>query len=378
MQLFSILLGIPLGVAFTFYFRSFFKRMLLVFGADVRKKPVKIGLWVAAGAVGALCIDFLGFGGIIVLHLFAFAALLQFVNFLVKKIARKKYAEGCKIWKTIYGCGFLPILLTAVLVVGGYINLHNVVKTNYTVYTTKTVREEGYRVALLADTHFGVSLDYQGLLEVCEEVTAQEPDLVVLCGDIVDDSTTKKQMREVFSALASIQSEFGTFFVYGNHDRPSSYGIDYAFTADELVSTIEGLGIKILQDEIYRVADDLVLVGREDRSVERNGEKRLSIDALLTGVNKDAFILTLDHQPHEYKENGKAGTDLILSGHTHGGQLFPLQFVQKLFQMNDEVYGKKRIDSNTVGIVTSGVAGWRYPIKTAAPAEYVIVDIKNK
>ena len=72
------------------------------------------------------------------------------------------------------------------------------------------------------------------------------------------------------------------------------------------------------------------------------------------------------------------GTDLLLSGHTPGGQLFPINYVQEWIPFNDGVYGRYDIDDDTVAIITSGFATWSYPSKTAAPAEYVIVDIKEK
>jgi predicted MPP superfamily phosphohydrolase len=115
-------------------------------------------------------------------------------------------------------------------------------------------------------------------------------------------------------------------------------------------------------------------VGREDRSVS----KRKPLQALMETVDHDSFVLTLDHQPCEYKENGKYGSDLVLSGHTHGGQLFPINYLQMLIPFNDGVYGRYQIDADTQAIVTAGFATWNYPSKTAAAAEYVIIDIRSK
>ena len=198
--------------------------------------------------------------------------------------------------------------------------------------------------------------------------------MVILCGDIVDNNTTREEMFQIFKALGTVESEFGIFYVHGNHDRPFGFaGFESEFTEKELINTIEENGIKILKDEIYEIAPDFVLAGREDRS-----EKRISTAELLKNVDENKFILTLDHQPREYAETAATATDLVLSGHTHGGQLWPLKQVQEIFKMNDEVYGCGYIDEDTQYIVTSGIAGWAYPIKTAAPAEYVIIDIEGK
>ena len=96
----------------------------------------------------------------------------------------------------------------------------------------------------------------------------------------------------------------------------------------------------------------------------------------MEGVDKDDFILVLDHQPKEYKENEANGTDLLLSGHTHGGQIWPGNIIFNILKFDDAVYGETVGENGSFrAFVTSGVAGWGYPVKTAAPAEYVIIDI---
>lgn len=148
------------------------------------------------------------------------------------------------------------------------------------------------------------------------------------------------------------------------------------FTAEELERTIELNNITILQDDVVRINGDLVLIGREDAGMGRRNGGRLSVEELLADVNSDAFLLMLDHQPNQYKENAEAGIDLILSGHTHAGQFFPLNWVYEVIKLDDAVYGHYEIEKMQA-IVTSGFADWNYPVKTAGPAEYIVVDIKE-
>ncbi|MBE6638790.1 MAG: hypothetical protein E7616_04965 [Ruminococcaceae bacterium] len=363
-----VVLGIIIvGIAFYAYY--FLKRAFTVFGLPVKRKWVKTVNILLAILIALLCANPFGFSMVIILHVLAIAALFQLVNFIVKKTFGKKHSIS--LWEKIYGSGILPIFFAALILFGGYLNLHHVVRTDYTVYTDKDIRAQGYRIVLIADVHFGVSLDEAELWEKCKEISSAKPDIVILCGDIVDNSTTYSQMHSVFSAFGSIESKLGIYYVHGNHDRPMSL-VKSAFSEKELEETILANGITILQDDVLPLAEDLTIVGREDRSAK----SRRSLEQLFEKADQNDFILTLDHQPNQYKENGKIGTNLLLSGHTHGGQLFPIDYIQEWIPFNDGVYGRYDIDGDTVAIITAGFATWSYPSKTAAPAEYVVIDIK--
>ena len=360
-------------VAWLSYF--FLRRAVRAFGVDTKRRRNKLLLWGGATAIGICSLVLQSFFVPFLLHFFMFAALFQIGNFIFRKIARKHYENGFSVWKKIYALSLLPILLTAVALVYGYVNLHTVVATHYTVQTEKDIREEGYRAVFLSDVHYGVSLDREELQAVCDEITAQKPDFVILGGDIVDHETGKEKTREAFEIFGTVESTYGTFFVFGNHDRPmrgmpSEFADQYG--EEELIALIEACGIRVLQETIADVGEnyEIALMGREDRSVP----ERDSVLGFTSSTFVDVFRLMIDHQPCDYRENGDHGTDLVLSGHTHGGQFFPLNYLMTFFG-NDAVYGRTDIDENTVAIVSSGLACWGYPYKTAAPAEYLVIDI---
>lgn len=365
-----------LAVLICLFLYFFIKRICKTFGVNTDRKINKLIICAAALCLAIVCSNIFSFGAILILHVIGVSLLTQLVNFVIKLIAKDSYKERFKVWKVIYGSGVIPVIISAVLLTYGYINMNNIVETDYTVYTDKSIREEGYRVALLADVHYGVSLDKEEFQKVCDEISEKNVDIVVLCGDIVDENTTNEEMRTLFEIFSSIESSYGTFYVYGNHDR-QLYRTDRAYSESELRSVIEDCGIIILEDDTYSVNDEFTIVGREDNSYG-GIDGRKSMDELLNDVDMDDFILTLDHQPKQYDENGKAGTDLLLSGHTHGGQIWPANILFEIVKFDDAVYGYTAIDDDTQAIVTSGLAGWGYPVKTAAPAEYVIIDIEPR
>lgn len=369
----AVILLTGLGV----YLYYFIKRIFKTLKAPIDKLPVRITVIILSVICTALCVNIFSFPAMLIYHIIVLSMVVMLINFIIKKLAKEKY-EGFKVWRIIYGSGIIAFAVTAAIFIYGHYNMMHVVQTDYTIYTDKDIRDEGYRVALVADVHFSVSVDLDTLKEKCDEINSNNVDMVLLCGDIVDENTSKEDMVEVFKAFSEIKSTYGVYYVYGNHDR-QLYRNSREYTEEELESTIEGFGITILKDESIAAGDEIVLVGREDASYYASAGKageRVSIEELVKDIDKDKFILVLDHQPKEYEKNSIAGTDLILSGHTHAGQMWPVNIAFEFLKFDDAVYGYTKIN-HTQAFVTSGFAGWGYSVKTSAPAEYVIMDIKK-
>lgn len=360
------------------YLYYFIKRIFKTFKAPADKLPVRVIIIVLSVICGVCSVNIFSLPAMIIYHIVALSMAVMLINFIIKKLSKEKY-ETMNVWRKIYGSGIIAFGITAVIFIYGHYNMMHVVQTDYTIYTDKEIRREGYRAALIADVHFSVSVDLNTLKEKCDEISSNNVDMVFLCGDIVDENTSKENMEQVFKAFSEIKSTYGVYYVYGNHDR-QLYRNNRKYTEEELKSAIESFGITILQDEKAEAGDEIVVVGREDASYHQTlgkAEERDSIEELIKDIDKDKFIIVLDHQPKEYEENSMAGTDLLLSGHTHAGQMWPVNIAFKFLKFDDAVYGYTKIDA-TQAFITSGFAGWGYSVKTSSPAEYVIIDIKGK
>ena len=177
-------------------------------------------------------------------------------------------------------------------------------------------------------------------------------------------------IRQACRALGELELPYGVRFVYGNHD--AGYYNSRDFSAADLEDTLQRNGVHVLRDTAELVDDRFYLVGREDRS--RAGRKTMA--ELLDGLDRDKYLIVLDHQPNDYAAEAAAGADLVLSGHSHGGQLIPITYVGEWFGMLDRTYGWERREG-TDFIVTSGISCWEILFKTGTRSEYVLITVEG-
>lgn len=353
------------------YLYFYFLRIADFWRLNSKSKMVRIVAILLSLCLGFFSMNVFGFCALVVFHIIALSLLMDLLNFIC--IVFHKH-RGLKIdlWKKVYSCGFVPVVITALILGNGYFKMENVIEKTYTIHTEKSIRQQGYRIAMIADLHFGTTMDEEKLKEYCNEIEKKHPDLIVLCGDIVDENTSLQQMKNAINILSKIKSTYGTFYVYGNHDK-NTYDSSPNFHEEQLKKQLESNGINVLADEVYKINDDFTIIGRKDRGFTSEN-KRKTCEELLKSVDTHSFLLLLDHQPSELQENSKEGIDLQLSGHTHGGQIWPQGILNKIAGMFNYGYGK--FDNYQI-VVTSGIGGYGYPIRTEGHSEYVIIDVKK-
>ena len=294
------------------------------------------------------------------LHLMAFFGVGDLIGFLIRKRREKSVRYD------FIGGGV--ILFTTVYLAFGWFFAHHVFETAYMLETDKQLGADSVRVVMIADSHLGKIMSGTDFAEELERIQQTDPDLLLIAGDFVDDDSDRESMETACRALGTLKTTYGIYFTLGNHDK--GYFNNRDFTEIDLRNALTENGVIILEDETARINDSFYLIGRKDRSYS----DRLSIQALTEPLDQSRYMLVMDHQPNDYKNETEAQVDLVLSGHTHGGHVFPAGLIGLLIGANDKVYGYERREQ-TDFIVTSGISGWAIPFKTAAISEYVVIDI---
>ena len=342
-------------------------RWLALYGVEVRKTGVRIARGLAAVLALAAFVKW-HMAALVELHLLALFTLTELAVLLPRRLARGR-AGGKWFWK-VYRSGLVPVLAVCLLLGFGYWKMEQIYATEYTVISDKL--DSGYDVVFLSDIHYGTIQNPGALQRAVEKINALQPDLIILGGDIVEEGTSKESMEEAFRVLGNLKSIYGTYYIYGNHDRQSYLAPpSRAYTAEELERAIRSNGIEILCDCWISVGEDLVLAGREDAGA---AYERLPAGEILWGADRDKFLLVADHQPVGLEENDSQGVDLQLSGHTHAGQVFPAGYLIELFGGLN--YGLYR-EGDCQIIVSSGAAGWGFPVRTQGRCEYVVLHLRG-
>ena len=247
------------GVCSYFYVR----RVLAFWKPDLKKSGAGLLTGAAVLASAALCSNFWSARAMVVLHFLAVSLAADLAAALFRKILGKRKENRLLLGAgLLYRCGLMPVLVTAAMLAYGAFNMGRVVRTEYRIGTEKELGED-YRLVLITDTHYGTIQDRELLKEKAREISGEEPDLVVLAGDIVEEGTSKEDMEEVFRVLGSIKSRYGVYYVYGNHDR-QPYTDRPSYADSELAEAVRRNGIIILEDQAVELGDDLLLAGRAD------------------------------------------------------------------------------------------------------------------
>ena len=299
-----------------------------------------------------------GFFAVLLIDLVRLANRL--VPFLPRSLVSPSGRTGLVLFLAVVGA-------TALTIVAGAWNAARPRTVNLDLHLARKAGTVDHLTAVLAsDIHLGTLIGPSRLEKGIERINALAPDVVFLPGDIVDETITAKIEAQLSAVMKKIRAPLGLFAVPGNHEFYSGL--------EQSLACLRACGITVLEDRAVRVADAFTLVGRRDPSSLTPKEKRVSIGDILArqGFDDSLPIILLDHQPAHLEEAENAGVALQLSGHTHAGQLFPLDIVNRMIWELNWGYLRK---GQTQYYVTSGVGTWGPPVRTGSRPEIVRIMI---
>lgn len=293
-------------------------------------------------------------------------AVFMLLGDLIGLIIRKGFGSGVSP-RIVDLCAISACIVYLII---GWILMHGMWETDYSVSTDKNIGQ--LRIAQIADSHIGAGFNGEGFAKRLAKIQETDPDILVITGDFADDDSMKQDMLDACEALSNFKTKYGVYYCLGNHDMGYYDSSHRGYTGDELIAELEKAGVVVLRDESVLVDDRFYVIGRLDADYGR--ASRLDTSELIKDLDKDKYMIVLDHQPTDYDGEAAAGVDLVLSGHTHGGQLWPLEYIQPIVSKNNNVRGYERRDS-TDFIVTDGISDWAVKFKTGCKSEFNIIDI---
>lgn len=303
----------------------------------------------------------------------AFSALVVGFTF-VFEVIRRGFKIKSKVYTDVLSFGLAVALSVSYFAYSVYV-ASNLEVTKYDFDVGSELK-----IVQISDIHYGKYGTEAKLKEIVDVANAQNPDLVVLSGDIFDEYTDYGKMVQGCKVLGELNAKYGVFYVFGNHDGTIKMLGDYTRNSDkmeEMVTALNNNNITVLRDQAMLLGNDFVLVGRLDRSFT----SRKTIDEILFDsniFNANRKVIVIDHQPSDYDSVVKSNANICLniSGHTHGGQMFPINVLYRFSarHSDDLIYGTITIDGVNF-VVSSGATGGEMPVKNCTVSEIVVIEL---
>ena len=254
----------------------------------------------------------------------------------------------------------ISLFLTFCLLGYGYYHyMHPTIRViNRTI--NKPAETSSLKIVAVSDLHLGYATNKRMLAGYVELINAQQPDLILIGGDLADEDVSPLISQHMEEELSRLQAPLGIYMVPGNHD--------YYSGIEDCLQFVHKTPIKILRDDVTVLPNQVQLVGRDDRM----NPNRQSLESLMANVDQSHPIILIDHQPYELEKSAAVGVDIQFSGHTHYGQVWPISWVARaVFEL---AFGEKEI-GNTFITVSSGLSLWGPPFRIGTDSELVIFNL---
>jgi len=262
--------------------------------------------------------------------------------------------------------GLIIFSLVSLVVVYGHLNALwiNVKEIPLTVHKKVSGSSE-VKILMVSDIHLGALIGERREKRLLDIVREQNPDLVLLCGDLVDGEIAPALRKKLGRHIQEIKTPLGVYAILGNHE--------YIGGIDKTLPYLKSINIKVLIDDTVTLSNGIQLVGRNDRSGSRMNGGLKSLDEVLSGIDNSKPVIVMNHQPFNLQEAADSKVDLHLSGHTHNGQLWPFNYLtEAIFELSWGLLKK----GNTNFYVSSGFGSWGPTVRIGNRPEVVVFKLK--
>ncbi|GGF88423.1 phosphoesterase [Paenibacillus albidus] len=261
--------------------------------------------------------------------------------------------------------GSITLVVLLSLLAYGSFNAYSPVVREYDIQIDKPVEGmPGMKIVMAADMHFGLLSGPAHAKRMVKEINALEPDLVLYPGDLIDDNLDAYVNSGIGEIIKDIEATYGVYASLGNHDKLEG-------PTQKLIDVLEQSNMSVLYDEVIKVEDKLTLIGRKDRTEKDRAE----LADLIKKADMEIPVILLEHQPYDLDIAAQNKVDLMVSGHTHRGQIAPAHLITGAIFENDWGYLRK---GSMHSVVTSGYGFWGPPLRIGSRSEIVLLNVKFK
>ena len=264
------------------------------------------------------------------------------------------------VWPSFHNGVWYALGITLAVLVAGYVNYRNPRVVHLTIKTDKPIEGGSLRLVAVSDVHLGHGTTRTDLARYVEKINSENPDMLLIVGDLIDNSILPVASADICREFERVDARYGIYMAAGNHE--------YISGIEECRNYLKTTPIQLLSDGVARPLCGVEIVCRDDRQNLR----REKLDSLLAESDSESFRVVLDHQPNAIAESQKNNIDLHLSGHTHRGQVFPLNILtDHLFEQS---HGYRKW-GDTHAYVMTGLSLWGPPFRIGTHSELLVVDV---
>jgi predicted MPP superfamily phosphohydrolase len=274
----------------------------------------------------------------------------RFLPFLPKIITENPTSTGLYLFFSVVGT-------VAIIFVAGFIRFNNPSVARPAFTTGKAINSVP-KIVVASDLHLGYTIGSRKLNDFVEFINSQNPDIVLLCGDIFDRNLHPVESKNMTAKLKEIKAPLGVYAVTGNHEYYGDREKAFRYLSETFV---------LLRDSVAQPTDDIYIVGRDDRT----NKNRKSLKELMQGIDRNKLIILLDHQPQHLEEAQNVGVDFQFSGHTHDGQVWPINLIAR--KVYEKSYGYLT-KGDTQYYITSGLGLWGANLRIGTRSEIVVIE----